>query len=185
MLFFYFILILFILLITITISSSLIEFALNIVVKQKYKQYRYIIPSFFSCLLWVLIFALMQLFLTRVFNINILTIFIDEMVYKTVYHTEMLKVILTFVITSVIGILLQAAVFLTINIDCGNLIKKIKYKLNIKIKEDEEEKELVINNKQKLNYGNALITSLFLYSIILFAVLILLSIGSNISKKFI
>lgn len=178
--FFNFIIILFILLLLITVLSTIIELALKLVIKQKYEQYSFVLPSFLSIIIWAIIFFIMFYLLNKLYDINIFTILFESIVFKTYSHSDILKILLFFVMFSFVGILIQSFCLLTVNIDYLKLSNYIKFKFNKK--ENSTEKGLIIDEEKRLTYLNSLVTSLFIYSLVFFMIIFLLAIGNYLSK---
>lgn len=196
MYFFYFLLGLFVLLLLITLFVTLINFSIKVVTQTKYNEHLLIVPSFLTSILWIVIFYVMFIFLSREFNINILNNLFDGILAKTLNNDEVVKIVLCFATFSFVGIFIQAFLFLTVNINYNKF--KVKFKNNIKNQDDynieddqnkepnqEQNKQLDIVPHKKLTYSNAIISSLFLFSLTFFIILILLSLGNVIAKKLI
>lgn len=184
--FLWFLISLFILLILITISSTLIGFALKLVTKRSYEQHVLIVPSILSLAIWVVLCLVFIITLNNVFKINILDAFLNNILYfNSSRETSIGKIIGIASIFALVGVIAQSFTYLTLNIDYNNMIKSIKKKLKLKEKEEVEEnieqKALTVDIEKKLTYVNSLISSLFLFSIVFFFVLVFLALGNVVA----
>lgn len=167
MYFLYFLIFLFILLMLVTLFSTLIKISIKAVTRHTYSDKRLILPSLLSSICWIILFYIMFIFLKKEFSINILDNLFDGILAKTLNNEQIVKIVLNFAVFSIVGIFIQAFMYLTTNI-----------KYIAKQKNDNEDSQNYI-----LSYSNALVASLFSFAIVFFMVLVLLSLGNFIAKK--
>lgn len=189
--------VIFILLIILTITSTFIGIVLKIVTRHTYDQVMLIIPSLLSNIIWGLIILFYYLTLKSVFNINLM----EHIANSIIYPTNQLDIITPFILLFsffIIGIILNSFALLTLNLfNKDDLLKLGNEELNKSNENNSDDKQdldiITTNNPEnlvetktfKLSYINALVSSLFLFSLIFFFSLLLFSIGTIISNKII
>lgn len=189
--------VIFILLIILTITSTFIGIVLKIVTRHTYDQVMLIIPSLLSNIIWGLIILFYYLTLKSVFNINLM----EHIANSIIYPTNQLDIITPFILLFsffIIGIILNSFALLTLNLFNKNDLLKLGNeelnKSNENNSDDKQDLDIISTNASenlidtktfKLSYINALVSSLFLFSLIFFFSLLLFSIGTIISNKII
>lgn len=185
MLFLYFLIVLFILLIFTTIVSSLLSFVLKLVTRVKYEQLLLILPSFLIIILWFLLGAILVILLNNVFNIDILKLILNSIWHINNNLINVTTLLLIFAVMAILTIVIQSFILLCVNIDYSKIEYFIRNIFKMKIVENNEENQLVYDDIKKLKYVNALISSLFLFSVIFFLCIVLYVTGVIISSKII
>ena len=201
MMFFTIILVLLLLLILISILNPLQFFALKLVTKEHYSEHHLILPAFLTLMIWFMAFNIM---VNIISNITGMSIF--DAISASLFNTSNLSqyipnLIIPVIITIIVSLLLQSLSLLTVNIDYTKLKNKLRFFVNNKteslkkkINADEygenitEEKQNQIrqaDERYKLDYINAFVCSLFLFSLLFFLGILFLFIGSSIGRKII
>ena len=186
--FFTFFLVLFFLLLVFLIVSTVIRIVLRIVNGHFYDYKLLFIPSFLCIINWSIIFFIFNLVLKKSLARNILSIVVDNILNIEPFNSSIKVVIPLFITFSLIGIVLQALCYMTVNINYNKIAKKIrtlfynKKKANL---DTESTTLLEVNNNDvvKLKFIPSLLCSLFSYSIVFASVIMLIALGNILSKK--
>ena len=188
MTFFYFLVILLIFLLIITLLSSAIKFSLLLTTRHKYDTSVLIVPSMLNLIAWSLILWLWSLTINRTTGSNIFELAFNNILNISSIRDTIASVLPSTILFIVFGIVLQSFSFFAVNIPYTKIKNRCKLTFNkifhIKLKINNEVKELVINPEEKeLNMGTSFIASVFTFSLTFFALAICFAIGNIISSK--
>lgn len=190
--FFIFLLIIFFTLILFVFTYTVIKTILFLMTKYKYETRYLIIPSFLMISIFISVILAWYFTITKILNIDILSIYFNEFLnLDTSPNYDLKNVAILSIIYAIIGIILQAFSYFTVNINYRKLSGFFRniFKKTFKIKEidiNENNNSLRLDNRpDRLSYSNAFISSLFTFSLLFFFVLVLLAIGNVISIKLI
>lgn len=197
MILFVFLVALMIFLIVITIVSTIIKLSLVVTTKYKYETYLLIIPAILFILLWGILFILWFIMTDNYTNGGIINLIFETILNSNINIHNYTPAFICLIICSIAGIIIQPFIFLTVNIPYNNIRVKIKKQFsNFSrwftqkiLKKDLKPELMPINDIAipekfvKLKYTNALISSIFSFSIIFFTVILLLFFSNIISKK--
>lgn len=195
--FFIFLVALMIFLIVITIITTIIKLSLMVTTKYKYETYILIVPSILFILLWGILFFLWFIMSDNYTNGGIVNLAFETVLNSNLNIHDYTPSLICLLICCMTGIIIQPLIFLSVNIPYGNirvtlkkqLIKLKKWFITKILKKDLKPElmptsDVMIKEKWvKLKYPNALISSIFSFAIIFFAVITLLFCSNIISKK--
>ncbi|MCX8074466.1 MAG: hypothetical protein N2749_02630 [Clostridia bacterium] len=174
-----FLVVLFLILIFVTLFSTLIAFVTKLVTRYNYNNKQLIIPAILFLLLWSTLALLFCVVIKSIYNIDIFNLLFNNIMYFNENTISNNKVIITALIIVIFGIIIQSLVFLSLNINYMKLYRKFFKKVN----ENATSNQLIVNQDQNISFINALVCSLFMFSIIFFCLLVFLSIGNIVSNK--
>lgn len=200
MMFFTLILILFISLILISIINTLIFLALRLVTRERYKEYRLVLPSLISLSIWLASCTAAIKVISYITGISIF-----DSISSILFNTSNLsgfipKLILPIVIILIVTLLLQSISLLTVNIDYGKAFNKFRYFIKIKSKSlkdklvKDEGTDLIQAETTavgqtfqiyKLTFLNSFVCNLFIFSLLFFFTIIFFWVGTLIGNKMI
>lgn len=204
MMFFTIILVLLILLIFISMLNPIQSFALKLVTREHYNEHQLILPAFLTIMVWAIAFSIIINLISNATGMSIW-----EVISASLFNTSNFKVyipnlILPIILIITISLLLQALSLLTINVDYGKFKNIFKYYINNKsesikkkMKQDEYHEMIcgetitegqrnqisTIEERYILDYINAFVCSLFIFSFLFFLIILFLFIGSSIGRK--
>lgn len=187
--FFIFLLIVFFILILFVFTCTIIKTILFFMTKYKYETKYLIIPSFLMVFIFMFVLFAWYFTITKILKIDIINIYFNEFLKISSSNNSDIASILTLsVIYIIIGIILQAFSYFTVNINyyrvSGFFRKTFRKLFNINTRSTMEENDLKIDERpENLSYSNAFISSLFTFSLLFFFLLSLLAIGNLISSK--
>lgn len=204
MMFFTIILVLLLLLILISMLNPLQFFALKLVTKEHYSEHHLILPAFLTLMIWFMAFNIMVNIISNITGMS----FFDA-ISASLFNTSNLSqyipnLIVPAIITIIVSLLLQSLSLLTVNIDYTMLKNKLRFFVNNKTEplkkrvNSDEYSEMIcgenitgekqnqirqVDERYKLDYINAFVCSLFIFSLLFFLGILLLFIGSSIGRK--
>lgn len=185
---FNFLIILLLLLIVVVIFSTVIKLSLFFTNRYNYDSSILILPSLLSFINSALIFILWYSTITRLLKMDLFTFIINFFIKNVEFSGNLLSIYLISAGFIVLFILLQAFVYLTVNIDYNKATGKtrifFKKVLHVNLDENINESLPALSNKQKkLTFINSLVASIFSFALVFFVLILLYSIGNIISNK--
>lgn len=185
---FYFLLIFLAFLLVLTILSSVIKFSLLLTTRHKYETSLLIVPSILNLISWSIILYLWSITINHVIGKDIFTIIFDKILNLLSLREIIVSLLPTTIIYLLIGLILQALSFFSVNIPYRKIKNKIKLFINkifkIELKINEDVKAIVISDdEEKLNLLNSFIASIFTFSLVFFIITMCFSVGHIISDK--
>ncbi len=184
-------------LILITISTTMIKVSLLISTRFKYDTLPLIIPGILYIILWTFIAVLWFITVNHFIPEGLISVLLDHMLKVSTSAIPYNILIVSAICYSIVGIILQVFVFLTVNIPYGKIkmalklwFKKLSKFIRVKVLKKDEKigampvSDIYIPEKWvRLTFLNSLVSSIFCYSLTLFCMCILLFIGNIASDK--
>lgn len=184
-------------LILITISTTIIKVSLLVSTRFKYDTLPLIIPGILYIILWTLIAALWFITVNHFIPEGLISVLLDHMLKVSTSDLPYSILIASAICYSIVGIILQVFVFLTVNIPYEKIkmalklwFKKLSKFIRVKVLKKDEKigampvSAIYIPEKWvRLTFLNSLVSSIFCYSLTLFCICILLFIGNIASDK--
>lgn len=186
---------LFIAILVIVVFSTIIKFSMFCIMRYNYNSNIIVIPAIANILSCLLVFIGWYLVVTKLLHIDFANIIFNMFITKNMELQNFMPTLLITIGFIIIGILLQAFSYMLINISYKDSFGKVR--MNIKeiyrkvLKKEEKIdslKENTISEFQdipRVSFINALIGSIFSFSLTFFITGVLFFIGSVISSRFI
>lgn len=190
MIFFIFLLILFFILILFVFTCTIIKAVLLLTTKYKYDNKYLIIPTLLTILIFILMIFAWYLTLSRILNADLISLYFDILMKSNTVDVNKSTIIITTIIYSVLGIVLQSFSYFTVNINylklSGFFRSIFKRHVNSSKEDINDENYLKVDDRpNNLTYLNAFVSSLFSFSAMFFFMFVLLAIGNVLSSKII
>lgn len=183
----YSLVILLVLLIIYTMISTIIKLSLYLTTGTKYENVRLIIPVILTLLTWTIVISLYILTLNKYFERNIFAEFMETYILKESLIPLLKPIIFFGILCLLIGSILQALTYFSVNIKLENIFSYIRYYIfklfKIKLKAKPQniiEKEQI----EELYLGKAFLASMLSTTMITFSITIFIIIGLTIANKF-
>ncbi len=187
MTFFLILLVLLAILISFVIISTIIKVVLFCIIRYDYDYKYLIVPSIITVIVWSAIVYAWNTAINRILNINILNVYFNSVLNWEQKELDVKGIIIITIICVVIGIVLQAISYYTVNINYRKISGNIRFFLKkiFRIKFKDENAIAIDTRPDTLYFGEAILSSLFAFSLIFFFILFFLSTGKILSTKII
>ncbi len=148
--FLYFLIALLLFLLLYTMISSLIKFTLYLTTRYKFEDYRLLLPTLFTMLLWALIVFGAIYVISNIFNIQILSILLNLLINAEIVTDDIINMVICILSAFVIGILLQSLTYFSININTKKIVSKIRFGFKKLFKIKSKNKNTTTNNSNNV-----------------------------------
>lgn len=183
----YFLVIFLVLLLIYTMISTIIKLSLYLTTGTKYDNIRLFIPFILTVIVWVALVSLCILTINKFLNKNIFEEVMELYLIKESIIPVLRPSLTISCIYLLIGVILQALTYFTVNIPLEKILSNIRYGIKklFRINSNPKHNKIIVKEYvNELYLANSFLASLLSTVLILFSVVALTLIGLYISNRF-